>query len=279
MMIMKFRSMKLPRSFSKLRCGKAKDDNNKVNLQRCNISVEAEVKWELRPGGMLVQKRDSGEKSIEEEVMMVRVVTGSRWHDISIHPTSTFGELKMILSVVTGLEPKEQRLLFKGKEREDEDYLHMVGVRDNDKVLMFQDPTIKERKLATATIMASYRTIITPISSSAFPLSLSPISSFLPFHLNNPPTSSSNQQSSIIFFKPDDKTSLHCTFGDYFLYQAIQLKRSEVNMRSWEEKFQSIEEGAQRQSWRKKFLHAYWKGTWMSLIPIREALIQCNNTK
>lgn len=66
----------------------------------------------------------------------------------------------MILSVVTGSEPKEQRLLFKGKEREDEDYLHMVGVRDNDKVLMFQDPTIKERKLATSTIMASYRTII-----------------------------------------------------------------------------------------------------------------------
>lgn len=49
--------------------------------------------------------------------------------------------------MVTGLEPKEQRLLFKGKERENEDYLHMVGVRDGDKVLLLEDPELKERKL------------------------------------------------------------------------------------------------------------------------------------
>lgn len=53
----------------------------------------------------------------------------------------------MILSLVTGLEPREQRILFKGKEREDGEYLHMVGVRDKDKVLLLEDPAIKERKL------------------------------------------------------------------------------------------------------------------------------------
>lgn len=53
----------------------------------------------------------------------------------------------MILSLVTGLEPREQRLLFKGKEREDSEYLHMVGVRDKDKVLLLEDPAIKEMKL------------------------------------------------------------------------------------------------------------------------------------
>lgn len=52
----------------------------------------------------------------------------------------------MILSMVTGLEPKEQRLLYRGKEREDYEYLHMVGVKDKDKVLLFEDPAIKERK-------------------------------------------------------------------------------------------------------------------------------------
>ena len=57
------------------------------------------------------------------------------------------GELKMILSMVSGLEPREQRLLFKGKEREDGEYLHMVGVGDKDKVLLLQDPAIKDRKL------------------------------------------------------------------------------------------------------------------------------------
>ena len=50
----------------------------------------------------------------------------------------------MILALVTGLEPREQRLLFKGKEREDGEYLHMVGVH---KVLLLQDPAIKEMKL------------------------------------------------------------------------------------------------------------------------------------
>ncbi|KAI9118542.1 hypothetical protein K1719_010874 [Acacia pycnantha] len=45
-------------------------------------------------------------------------------------------ELGMILSLVTSLEPSEHRLLFRGKERDDEENLHMVGVRDKDKVLL-----------------------------------------------------------------------------------------------------------------------------------------------
>ncbi|XP_010250913.1 PREDICTED: BAG family molecular chaperone regulator 1-like [Nelumbo nucifera] len=105
-----------------------------------------EIKWELRPGGMLVQKRENGE-SEGEGMITVRVSTGSEWHGISIEATSTFGELKMILSLVTNLEPREQRLLFRGKEREDNDFLHMVGVRDMDKVLLLEDPANRERKL------------------------------------------------------------------------------------------------------------------------------------
>ncbi|XVF13982.1 hypothetical protein REPUB_Repub09cG0017100 [Reevesia pubescens] len=108
-----------------------------------NIS---EIKWELRPGGMLVQKRETG-ASVGDGLITVRVSTVSQWHDISIESTSTFGELKMILSLVTSLEPGEQRVLFKGKEREDDEYLHMVGVRDKDKVLLLEDPAIKEMKL------------------------------------------------------------------------------------------------------------------------------------
>lgn len=60
------------------------------------------------------------------------------------------GELKRAVSLATGLEPREQRLLFKGKEREDSDHLHMVGVRDRDKVVLLEDPAIKERKLQLA---------------------------------------------------------------------------------------------------------------------------------
>jgi hypothetical protein len=57
------------------------------------------------------------------------------------------GELKVILTMATGLEHREQRLLFRGKEREDTDHLHMVGVRDKDKVLFLEDPALKDVKL------------------------------------------------------------------------------------------------------------------------------------
>uniref|UniRef100_A0A0D9W6C2 Ubiquitin-like domain-containing protein n=1 Tax=Leersia perrieri TaxID=77586 RepID=A0A0D9W6C2_9ORYZ len=107
-----------------------------------------EIEWEVRPGGMLVQKRE-GRGGVE--VITVRVATtGFSWHDVSIGATCTFGELKAILSMVTGLEPREQRLLFRGKEREDSDHLHMVGVRDKDKVLLLEDPAIKDMKLRAA---------------------------------------------------------------------------------------------------------------------------------
>lgn len=53
----------------------------------------------------------------------------------------------MALSLVTSLEPKEQRLIYKGKERDDNEFLHMIGVRDKDKVLLLEDPAIKEMKL------------------------------------------------------------------------------------------------------------------------------------
>lgn len=73
----------------------------------------------------------------------------------------------MILSLVTNLEPIEQRILFKGKEREDYEYLHMVGVKNQDKVLLLEDPAIKERKMmmgmggaaAGKVIGSTYRTI------------------------------------------------------------------------------------------------------------------------
>ena len=48
-----------------------------------------EIEWEVRPGGMLVQKREG---RAGEEVITVRVSTGFSWHDVSIGATSTFGE-------------------------------------------------------------------------------------------------------------------------------------------------------------------------------------------
>lgn len=55
------------------------------------INNTTEIKWELRPGGMLVQKRETGE-SEGEGAITIRVSTVSQWHDISIEATSTFGK-------------------------------------------------------------------------------------------------------------------------------------------------------------------------------------------
>jgi hypothetical protein len=48
-----------------------------------------EIQWEVRPGGMLVQKRDG---RADVEVITVRVATGFSWHDVSVVATCTFGE-------------------------------------------------------------------------------------------------------------------------------------------------------------------------------------------
>ncbi|KAJ0972825.1 hypothetical protein J5N97_020784 [Dioscorea zingiberensis] len=118
------------------------------NIGNCGYGGE-EIEWEVRPGGMLVQKRESGKGGGDLIRVRVRVSMASLSHDISIAATSTFGELKMVLSLVTGLEPRAQRILFKGKEREDGDHLHMVGVNDTDKVLLLEDPALKEKKLSS----------------------------------------------------------------------------------------------------------------------------------
>ncbi|KAF8096158.1 hypothetical protein N665_0316s0003 [Sinapis alba] len=160
--MMKFKSKRFG-----IRFGFGKRSNNKGTQQdqqqkgfgnnnNNSSSSNYEIKWELRPGGMLVQKR---QESIGEDLISIRVSTFAHFHDLSIEATSTFGELKMVLALLTGLEPKQQRLLFKGKEREDDEYLHMVGVGEKDKVLLLEDPAFKEKKLLN-NISTSCHTII-----------------------------------------------------------------------------------------------------------------------
>ncbi|OWM74901.1 hypothetical protein CDL15_Pgr021252 [Punica granatum] len=158
-MMIKLRSKKSSKSSSKL--GNGANGNGGSSLKGSssmdkgcyNNGVMGEIKWELRPGGMLVQKRESQKSG--EGMITVRVSYGTQWHDIPIEATSTFGELKMILSLLTSLEPAGQRLLFRGKEREDTEHLHMIGVGDRDKVLLLEDPAIKERKRLLHTLSGS----------------------------------------------------------------------------------------------------------------------------
>ena len=125
------------------------------SVDMCAMVAEHEkIEWEVRPGGMLVQKRRSPDDDLVETVL-VRVSTagGGYWqHDVSIDATATFGDLKVMLSLATGLWPREQRLLYRGRERDDGDHLHMAGVQDGDKVVLLEDPAFTERKLRSTTL-------------------------------------------------------------------------------------------------------------------------------
>jgi hypothetical protein len=49
------------------------------------------------------------------------------------------GDVKRIITKEIGVGPEIQKLFFRGKEKEDCDYLQMAGVKDNSKVLLVED--------------------------------------------------------------------------------------------------------------------------------------------
>ncbi|PON94320.1 Molecular chaperone regulator [Trema orientale] len=114
-----------------------------------NDNKGEEIDWEMRPGGMLVQMRDddgAAAAASRGPMIKINVSHGPAQHEVFVPAQSTFGDLKKVLLHKTGLEPNEQRLLFRGKEKDDEEHLHMAGVKDNSKILLLEDPASKERK-------------------------------------------------------------------------------------------------------------------------------------
>ncbi|KAJ8771441.1 hypothetical protein K2173_026618 [Erythroxylum novogranatense] len=109
---------------------------------------ESGAEWEVRPGGMLVQKRnlDSDRSSVPPPTIRVRVKYGSTYHEININSQATFGELKKILTGRTGLHHQDQKLIFKDKERDSKAFLDMSGVKDKSKLVLFEDPISQEKR-------------------------------------------------------------------------------------------------------------------------------------
>ncbi|XP_043717061.1 BAG family molecular chaperone regulator 3-like isoform X2 [Telopea speciosissima] len=103
--------------------------------------------WELRPGGMLVQKRnpDSDRVSVVPTIR-VKVKYGSSYHEIYINSQANFGELKKLLAAPTGLHHEDQKLMFKDKERHSNAYLDIVGVKDGSKLILVEDPISREKR-------------------------------------------------------------------------------------------------------------------------------------
>ncbi|KAF4371800.1 hypothetical protein F8388_023113 [Cannabis sativa] len=99
--------------------------------------------WELRPGGMLVQKRtDSDHTKAPPPTIRVRVKYGSTYHDIYINSQATFE----IVGGPTGLHHEDQKLLFKDKERNSKAFLDTSGVKDRSKVVLLEDPLSQEKR-------------------------------------------------------------------------------------------------------------------------------------
>ncbi|KAG9158455.1 hypothetical protein Leryth_013196 [Lithospermum erythrorhizon] len=109
--------------------------------------VGEEGEWEVRPGGMLVQKRsDAEENRPPPPTIRVRVKYGSIYHEINISSQATFGELKKMLAGPTGLHHQDQKLLFKDKEKDSKAFLDISGVKDKSKIVLLEDPISLERR-------------------------------------------------------------------------------------------------------------------------------------
>ncbi|XP_010555653.1 PREDICTED: BAG family molecular chaperone regulator 1-like [Tarenaya hassleriana] len=107
--------------------------------------------WEMRPGGMLVQKRnpdpDRAGAPPPPPPIRVRIKYNSVYHEINISPQATFGELKKMLSGPTGLHHQDQKIMYKDKERDSKAFLDIVGVKDKSKMVLVEDPISQEKRL------------------------------------------------------------------------------------------------------------------------------------
>ncbi|GAB2222055.1 hypothetical protein Drorol1_Dr00013253 [Drosera rotundifolia] len=109
---------------------------------------EVSTDWEVRPGGLLVQKRSDSDvnSAPPAPTIKVRVKYGASYHEINISCQATFGELKKKLQGATGLHHQDQKLFYKDKERDSNAFLDMVGLKDKSKVVLVEDPISQEKR-------------------------------------------------------------------------------------------------------------------------------------
>ncbi|KAF3448487.1 hypothetical protein FNV43_RR09200 [Rhamnella rubrinervis] len=103
---------------------------------------------DVRPGGLLVQQRNSDMRSSSVSVsnIRVRVKYGSSYHDIYISSQASFGELKKKLAEPTGVHHLDQKLIFNNKERDSKAFLDVMRVKDGSKMVLLEDVASKERR-------------------------------------------------------------------------------------------------------------------------------------
>ncbi|CAD5334658.1 unnamed protein product [Arabidopsis thaliana] len=104
---------------------------------------------EIRPGGMLVQKRNPDLDPVgppPPPMIRVRIKYGAVYHEINISPQASFGELKKMLTGPTGIHHQDQKLMYKDKERDSKAFLDVSGVKDKSKMVLIEDPISQEKR-------------------------------------------------------------------------------------------------------------------------------------
>ena len=91
----------IKRKFNRAR--KSSGENAGTTTTSSDVKEE-EVEWEMRPGGMLVQKRSENCSDFAAMVprFRVRVVFGAMRYEISISSQATFGKCRKILTSING---------------------------------------------------------------------------------------------------------------------------------------------------------------------------------
>ncbi|KAM3343832.1 BAG family molecular chaperone regulator 1 [Capsicum galapagoense] len=105
--------------------------------------------WEMRPGGMLVQKRSSdhsNQSSMIVPTIRLKVKYGSSYHEVKISSQATFGELKKMLAGPTGLHTEDQKVFYKEKEKDSRSFLDVAGLKDGSKLVLIEDEISKEKR-------------------------------------------------------------------------------------------------------------------------------------
>ncbi|XP_073047046.1 BAG family molecular chaperone regulator 3-like [Primulina eburnea] len=107
---------------------------------------ESAAGLEVRPCGMYVQNRSKDTKACVPNIK-VKVKYGSYFHEVTLSSQASFGELKKMLAGKIGLNPQDQKLIFKEKERDSKAFLDVVGVKDGSKIVLLEDELSKERRI------------------------------------------------------------------------------------------------------------------------------------
>lgn len=66
---------------------------------------DKQIEWEMRPGGMLVQRRENGGDEDGGPFIKIRVSYGSSFHEFTVPWQSTFGISYWVLAFFTDFMP------------------------------------------------------------------------------------------------------------------------------------------------------------------------------